>query len=304
MIRQKTLRETIDAVGIGLHTGKEINLRLLPAAANTGIVFRRVDKESPVEIKAHALNVHRTVLSTEISNGKVSICTIEHLVSAFAGLGIDNAYIEVDDAEVPIMDGSASNFIFLLQSAGTVEQDAAKKYIRILKPIVYEIDDKRGEFHPFFGYRISVEIDFPHPFFKQKQLKEVVDFSTTSFVKILSRARTFGFMKDVRDLQAKDLALGGSLQNAILLDDKDIINKEGLRHPMELVLHKVLDAIGDLYLIGHHIIGEFRGYKSGHHINNRLIRKLLEDKEAFRIEEFSKSEDLPINYRTMNKEID
>lgn len=304
MIRQKTLRETIDAVGVGLHTGKEVNLRLMPAPTNTGIVFRRVDTKPPVEINAHALNVHRTVLSTEISKGDVSICTIEHLVSAFAGLGIDNAYIEVDDAEVPIMDGSASNFIFLLQSAGTVEQNAAKKYIRILKPIVYEIDDKRGEFHPFFGYRISVEIDFPHPFFKEKKLKEVVDFSTTSFVKVLSRARTFGFMKDVRDLQAKDLALGGSLQNAILLDDEDIINKEGLRHPMELVLHKVLDAIGDLYLIGHNIIGEFRGYKSGHHINNHLIRMLLEDKEAFKIEEFSKTEDLPINYRTMNKEVE
>lgn len=304
MIRQKTLREAIDAVGVGLHTGQEVSLRVMPAAANTGIVFRRVDKKPPVEIKAHALNVHRTVLSTEISKGDVSVCTIEHLVSAFAGLGIDNAYVEVNDAEVPIMDGSASNFIFLLQSAGIVEQDAAKKYIRILKPVAYEIDDKRGEFRPFEGYRISVEIDFPHPFFKGRQLKEAIDFSNTSFIKVLSRARTFGFMKDVRELQARDLALGGSLQNAILLDDKDIINKEGLRHPMELVLHKVLDAIGDLYLIGYNIIGEFRGYKSGHHINNLLIRKLLEDKEAFKVEEFSRSEDLPINYRAMNNGIE
>ena len=302
MIKQRTIRETINVTGIGLHTGKEINVKLMPAEANTGIVFHRVDVEPAVRIKAHALNVHRTVLSTEISQGKVSVCTIEHLVSAFAGLGIDNAHVEVDNEEVPIMDGSASNFIFLLQAAGVMEQDAPKKYIRILKPIVYQQEDKKGEFHPYDGYRISVEINFPHPIFKKKQFKEVIDFSNTSFVKVLSRARTFGFMKDVRELQEKNLALGGSLQNAILLDDKDIINKEGLRHPMELVLHKALDAIGDLHLIGYNIIGEFRGYKSGHHINNHLIRKLLQDKTSYKIEEFESRDALPPNYRCLDTE--
>ena len=304
MINQRTIRESIDARGVGLHTGKEISVRLLPAPPNTGIVFSRVDLDPPKKIKAHALNVTRTTLSTEISNNDVSVCTIEHLVSAFAGLGIDNAVIEVDHEEVPIMDGSASNFIFLLQAAGMKEQDVPKKYIRILKPITYILGDKSGEFLPYDGYKISVEIDFPHPLFRAKKYKSEINFSHTTFVKELSRARTFGFMKDVRNLQKQNLALGGSLQNAILLDEKDVVNKEGLRHPQELVLHKTLDAIGDLYLIGYSIIGEFRGFKSGHHINNLLIRKLLKNKKSFRIEKFTKQEDLPPNYRKANTELD
>ena len=300
MIKQRTLRESIKAAGIGLHTGKHINMELHPASTNSGIVFRRTDMSPAVEIKAHALNVQRTVLSTEISNGTVSICTIEHLVSALAGMGVDNAYIDVDQEEVPVMDGSASNYVFLLQSAGIREQDAPKKYIRILKAIEYAQEDKKGEFLPYEGYRISFEIDFAHPFFANKDYKITLDFSNTSFIKEISRARTFGFIKDIHRLQKQNLALGGNINNAVVLGDTDILNHDGLRHPKELVLHKALDAIGDLYLIGHSIIGEFRGYKSGHYINNQLIRKLLADPSNYRIEEFNDSKDLPGNYRLLN----
>lgn len=303
MINQRTIRESMKASGIGLHTGKEIKIRLLPAPPNSGIIFNRIDTRPPTKIKAHALNVTRTILSTEIGKGDVSVCTIEHLVSAFAGLGIDNAVVEVDHGEVPIMDGSAANFIFLLQAAGVKEQNVPKKYIRILKPVTYTLENKSGKFLPYDGYRISVEINFSHPLFRGKKYKSEIDFSHTSFVKVLSRARTFGFTKDLKELQKHNLALGGTLQNAILLDDKDVVNKEGLRHPQELVLHKTLDAVGDLHLIGYNIIGEFRGFKSGHHINNLLIRKLLEDKSAYRIEKFTKREDLPSNYRWIDKEM-
>ena len=301
MIKQRTLRESIKAAGIGLHTGKHINMEIHPAPENSGIIFRRTDMSPVVEIRAHALNVRRTVLSTEISKGDVSICTIEHLVSALAGLGIDNTYVDVDQEEVPVMDGSASSYVFLLQSAGIREQDAPKKYIRILKAIAYGQEDKKGEFLPYEGYRINFEIDFAHPFFENKDYKITLDFSNTSFIKEISRARTFGFIKDIHRLQRQNLALGGNINNAVVLGDTDILNHDGLRHPKELVLHKALDAIGDLYLIGHSIIGEFRGYKSGHYINNQLIRKLLADPSNYRIEEFNDSKNLPGNYRLLHR---
>ncbi len=304
MIHQRTLRQSIKAAGIGLHTGKHINMEIHPAPEDTGIVFRRTDMDPVIEIKASALNVNRTVLSTEISHSGVSVCTIEHLVSAFAGMSIDNAYIDVDQQEVPVMDGSASSYVFLLQSAGTREQNKPKKYIRILKRTVYQQDDKMGEFLPYEGYRIHCAIHFSHPYFKDKDYEISLDFSGTSFVKEISRARTFGFLKDIHELQKNNLALGGNMNNAVVLGDTDILNAEGLRHPKELVLHKALDAIGDLYLIGYNIIGEFRGYKSGHHINNQLIRKLLENQDNFRIEEFQDIQELPPNYRRLQSDLD
>ena len=297
MFKQRTVRSSIKASGIGLHSGEKVNIEILPAEPNTGIVFRRVDLNPAPEIKATAKNVFRTVLSTEIGNEEVSVCTIEHLISAFAGLGVDNAYVNIDGGEVPIMDGSSSDYIFLLESCGVKEQDALKKYLRILKPIKYKDEDRVGEFVPHDGYRITMEISFDHPYFAGKKHKTSVDFSSTSFIKELSRARTFGFMKDVEKLQSSNRAIGGRFTNAVLLDDKDVMNGGGLRHPKELLHHKILDAIGDLYLIGHNIIGEFRGYKSGHMINNKLVRKLLEHPEAFCYEEFSTPASLPPGYR-------
>lgn len=299
MIKQRTIRSSIKASGVGLHTGKNINIELLPAPPGTGIIFRRIDMEPVTEIKAHALNVNRTILSTEISSQDVSVCTIEHLISAFAGMGIDNAYINVDNEEVPIMDGSASNYIFLLQSCGVKEQNRAKKYLRITKPVEFRFEDRMGQFLPHDGYRITMEIDFDHPFFANKHHKTSIDFSSTSFIKELSRSRTFGFTRDLEKMQKEKRALGGSFKNAILLDDKKIVNKEGLRHPQELLHHKVLDAIGDLHLIGYNIIGEFRGYKSGHKVNNFLIRKLLEQKECYRIETFTQKDQLPPGYKSV-----
>ena len=299
MIKQRTIRSSIKASGVGLHTGKNINIELFPAPPGTGIVFRRIDIDPAIEIKAHALNVHRTILSTEISSNDISVCTVEHLISAFAGMGIDNAYVNVDNEEIPIMDGSASNYIFLLQSCGVTEQEDPKKYLRIIKPVEFRFEDKVGQFLPYNGYRITMEIDFDHPFFSDKHHKTSIEFSNTSFIKELSRSRTFGFTRDLERLQKENRALGGTFKNAVLLDDEKIVNKEGLRHPKELLHHKVLDAIGDLHLIGYNIIGEFRGYKSGHMVNNSLIRKLLEHEECYKIEEFADNEGLPPGYKTV-----
>ncbi|MGZ8094829.1 MAG: UDP-3-O-acyl-N-acetylglucosamine deacetylase [Methylosarcina sp.] len=296
MIKQRTLKNTIRATGVGLHTGDKVYLTLRPAEPNTGIRFRRVDLAEPVTIQASPVNVGETVLSTTLVAGNVKISTIEHLLSAFAGLGIDNAIIDVSAAEVPIMDGSAGPFVFLLQSAGVEEQDSPKEYIRIKRSIRVEDGDKWAEFHPFDGFKVTFTIDFEHPAFEKHVKTATMDFSSTTFVKEVSRARTFGFMKDIDMLRQNNLALGGSLDNAIVVDEDKILNEDGLRYADEFVKHKILDAIGDLYLLGHSLIGEFTGYKSGHGLNNQLLRTLLNDKDAWEMITFTNEEEAPISF--------
>lgn len=296
MIKQRTLKNTIRATGVGLHTGDKVYLTLRPADANTGIRFRRVDLENPVTIEATPENVGETMLSTTLVAGDIKISTIEHLLSAFAGLGIDNAIIDVSAAEVPIMDGSAGPFVFLLQSAGVEEQDSPKQYIRIKRSIRVEDDDKWAAFEPFEGFKVTFTIDFEHPAFEDHVKTATMDFSSTTFVKEVSRARTFGFMKDIERLRQNNLALGGSLDNAIVVDDDKVVNEDGLRYADEFVKHKILDAIGDLYLLGHSLIGEFTGYKSGHGLNNKLLRALLNDKDAWEMVTFEEEESAPISF--------
>ncbi len=296
MIKQRTLKNVIRATGVGLHTGEKIYLTLRPAAIDAGIIFRRVDLDPVVEIQARAENVGDTRLSTTLMKGDVRISTVEHLLSAMAGLGIDNAYIELSAAEVPIMDGSAGPFVFLLQSAGIHEQDAPKRFIRIKQPIVVNDGDKWARFDPFEGFKVSFSIDFDHPAFKDRAKEATIDFSTTSFVKEISRARTFGFMKDIEALRAKNLALGGSMENAVVVDDYRVLNDDGLRYEDEFVKHKVLDAIGDLYLLGRSLIGAFSGHKSGHSLNNQLLRALVADEAAWELVTFEKDELAPISF--------
>ncbi len=296
MIKQRTLKNAIRATGVGLHTGQKVLLTLRPAAPDTGIVFRRVDMNPPVDIPARAENVGDTRLSTSLVYGDARIATVEHLLSAFAGLGIDNAYVDVSAPEVPIMDGSAGPFVFLIQSAGVEEQAAPKRFIRIKKPVRVEEGDKWAAFEPFEGFKVSFAIDFQHPAFKSRSQEAVVDFSTTSFVKEVSRARTFGFMRDIEVLRKSHLALGGSLDNAVVVDDYRVLNEDGLRYEDEFVKHKVLDAIGDLYLLGRSLIGAFSGYKSGHALNNLLLRTLMADESAWELVTFENSERAPISY--------
>jgi UDP-3-O-[3-hydroxymyristoyl] N-acetylglucosamine deacetylase len=295
MIKQRTLKNTIRATGVGLHTGDKVYLTLRPSEANTGIRFRRVDLAEPVTIKATPGNVGETVLSTTLVAGDVKISTIEHLLSAFAGLGIDNALIDVSAAEVPIMDGSAGPFVFLLQSAGVEEQDSPKQYLRIKRSVRVEDGDKWAAFEPFDGFKVTFTIDFEHPAFEESVKTATMDFSSTTFVKEVSRARTFGFMKDIDMLRQNNLALGGSLDNAIVVDDVKILNEDGLRYADEFVKHKILDAIGDLYLLGHSLIGEFTGYKSGHGLNNKLLRTLLSDTDAWEMITYEEDE-APISF--------
>ena len=296
MIKQRTLKNVIRAMGVGLHTGKKVYLTLRSAPIDSGIRFRRVDLDEPVEILARPEKVGDTSLSTTLVEGDVRISTVEHLLSAIAGLGIDNAYIDLSADEVPIMDGSAGPFVFLIQSAGIVEQNAAKKFIRIKKEVRVEEGDKWVEFAPFNGFKVSFQIDFDHPLFKQHMQTCVINFSTTSYVKEVSRARTFGFQKDIEYLRSSNLALGGSQDNAIVLDDYRVLNEDGLRYNNEFVKHKILDSIGDLYLLGHSLIGAFSGYKSGHALNNRLLRTLVEDKEAWEEVTFEDASTAPISY--------
>lgn len=296
MIKQRTLKNTIRATGVGLHTGDKVYLTLHPAEANSGIRFRRVDLETPVTIEARPENVGETKLSTTLTRGNVKVSTVEHLLSAMAGLGIDNAIIDVSAPEVPIMDGSAGPFVFLLQSAGVVEQDAPKQYIRIKRPIRVEDADKWAAFEPFDGFKVTFTIDFEHPAFSDHLKTAVMDFSSTTFVKEVSRARTFGFMRDIEFLRENNLALGGSLDNAIVVDDDKVLNEDGLRYADEFVKHKILDAIGDLYLLGHSLIGEYRGFKSGHALNNKLLLTLLENKDAWEMVTFENADDAPISY--------
>lgn len=296
MIRQRTLKNIIRATGIGLHTGSKVYLTLRPAAVDTGIVFRRVDLEIPVEIPAKAQNVGDTCLSTTLVHQGVRIATVEHILSAFAGLGIDNAYIDVSAPEIPIMDGSAGPFVFLLQSAGIEEQNAPKRFIRIKRTVTVKEGDKWARFEPHDGFRVTFIIDFDHPVFKGHPQRVDLDFSHTSFVKEVSRARTFGFVQDIELLRANNLALGGSLDNAIVVDQYRILNEEGLRYEDEFVKHKALDAIGDLYLLGKNLIGAFSGYKSGHALNNRLLRQLMADQSAWELVTFEDSQRAPLAY--------
>lgn len=296
MIRQRTLKNVIRATGVGLHTGDKVYMTLRPAAVDTGIVFRRIDLAEPVEIRSSCDNVGDTRLSSTLVKGDARISTIEHLLSAMAGLGIDNAYVDLSAPEVPIMDGSAGPFVFLLQSAGIEEQNAAKRFIRIKKPIRVESGDKWARFEPFDGFKVGFSIDFTHPLFTRRTSTAEIDFSTTSFVKEVSRARTFGFMRDIEMLREHNLALGGSMDNAIVLDDYRVLNEDGLRYEDEFVRHKILDAIGDLYLLGHSLIGAFYGHKSGHELNNRLLRTLIADADAWEEVSFADESKAPISY--------
>ncbi|MEO5595720.1 MAG: UDP-3-O-acyl-N-acetylglucosamine deacetylase [Lysobacteraceae bacterium] len=296
MIKQRTLKNVIRATGVGIHSGEKVFMTLRPAAIDTGIVFRRVDLPQPVEILARAEHVGDTSLSTTLTRGDVRIMTVEHLLSALAGLGIDNAYVDLSAPEVPIMDGSAGPYVFLVQSAGIEEQNAAKRFIRIKKPVRVEDGDKWARFEPFDGFKVGFTIDFNHPIFTRSRSSAEIDFSTTSFVKEVSRARTFGFMKDIEMLRDRKLVLGGSMDNAIVLDDYRVLNEDGLRYEDEFVKHKILDAIGDLYLLGHSLIGAFYGYKSGHQLNNQLLRTLLADREAWEEVTFDDPAMAPISY--------
>ncbi|BCO33053.1 UDP-3-O-acyl-N-acetylglucosamine deacetylase [Thiohalobacter sp. COW1] len=281
MIRQRTLKNVIRATGVGLHTGDKVFLTLRPAAPDTGIVFRRTDLEPPVEIRASTENVGDTRLSTSLVSAGVRISTVEHLLSAFAGLGIDNAWVDLSAPEVPIMDGSAGPFVFLVQSAGIEEQNAPKRFVRIKRPVRIEEGDKWASLEPFDGFKVGFTIEFDHPVFHGHAQCVEIDFATTSFVREVSRARTFGFMREIEQLRERRLALGGSLDNAIVVDDYRVLNEDGLRYEDEFVKHKILDAVGDLYLLGHGLIGAFHGHKSGHALNNRLLRALLADAEAW-----------------------
>lgn len=297
MIKQRTLKNSIKATGIGLHTGQKVYLTLKPAPVDSGIVFRRIDLDPVVEIRAYAKNVVDTVLSTNLGKDGVRVATVEHLMSALAGLGIDNAIVELSAEEVPIMDGSAAPFVFLVQSAGIAEQEAPKQFIRIKKEVTVESEGKSATFRPFDGFKVGFQIEFEHPAFEGRNKEATLDFSSTSFVKEVSRARTFGFMRDFEYLRSQNLALGGSLENAIVVDDYRILNDDGLRYDDEFVKHKVLDAVGDLYLLGKSLIGEFFGYKSGHYLNNMLLRKLLETEGAWEIVTFEEQDAAPISYQ-------
>ena len=296
MIRQRTLRNTIRATGVGLHSGEKVFLTLRPAPVDTGIVFRRTDLDPPVEIPARAENVGDTTLSTTLIRDDVRVSTVEHLLSAMAGLGIDNAFVELSAPEVPIMDGSAGPFVFLIQSAGIEEQPAAKKFIRIKRPVTVKDGDKIASFLPFDGFKVSFTIDFDHPVFRDRTGQAQVDFSSTSFVKEVSRARTFGFMHEIEYLRSKGLAQGGSVDNAIVVDEYRILNEDGLRYEDEFVKHKVLDAIGDLYLLGNSLIGEFKAHKSGHALNNASLRALIAQQDAWEVVTFEDVTEAPISY--------
>jgi len=296
MIKQRTLKNAIRATGVGLHTGEKIYLTLRPAPLNSGIVFRRVDMAEPVEIKADPLHVTDTRMSTTLEQDGARISTVEHLMAAFAGLGIDNAIVDVTAAEVPIMDGSAGPFVFLLQSAGIEEQSSAKQFIRIKKPVRIEDGDKWVSLEPWDGFKVSFSIDFDHPSLRKSTQTACVDFSTTSFVKEVSRARTFGFMRDLEMLRSAGLARGGGMDNAIVMDNFRVLNEDGLRYEDEFVKHKVLDAIGDLYLLGHPLIGSFSAHKSGHALNNKILRSLLLDQSAWELVSYDETDRAAISF--------
>ncbi|OFC71327.1 UDP-3-O-acyl-N-acetylglucosamine deacetylase [Alteromonas confluentis] len=297
MIRQRTIKESVQETGIGLHKGEKVTMTLRPAPANTGIVFRRIDLDPFVDIPARANAVGNTMLCTCVNNEDgVSIHTVEHLASALAGLGIDNIIVEVDSNELPIMDGSASPFVFLLQTAGIEELNAPKRFIRITKTVRVEDGDKWAELRPYDGFRVDFRIDFDHPVISQTNQHMVMDFDSNSYVDEVSRARTFGFMRDLEYMNANNLALGGSMENAVALDDFRILNPEGLRYDDEFLKHKVLDAVGDLYMGGHSIIGELAAYKTGHGLNNKLLNAVLEQQDCWEYVTYENQEEMPIRY--------
>lgn len=296
MIRQRTLKNVIRATGVGLHTGKKVYLTLRPAPVDTGIIFNRVDLDPVFQIPALAENVGDTTLSSSLVVDGVRISTVEHLMSAMSGLGIDNAFVDVSAEEVPIMDGSAGPFVFLIQSAGIEEQNAPKKYIRILREVKVSQGDKTVSLKPFNGFKVGYTLLYDHPVHRKYTKTAVIDFSSTSFVKEVSRARTFGFMHEFEELRNRNLALGASMDNAIAVGDYRVLNEDGLRYEDEFVKHKILDCIGDLYLLGKTLIGEFNGYKSGHALNNMLLRELLNNEDAWEIVTFDEEEEAPISY--------
>lgn len=297
MLKQRTLSSRISASGVGLHTGKKISLTLNPAPVNSGIIFRRTDLES-APIKASLENVFDTRLSTSLSNEQIKISTVEHLLSALVGIGIDNAMVELDGPEVPIMDGSARPFVFMIQSAGIQEQTDSKKFIKIKKTIEVKQDEKWAKIEPFNGFKVAFTIDFDHPAFSETSQSSEIDFSSVSYLSQVSRARTFGFTKDIELLRKNNLALGGSVNNAIVIDDYRVINEEGVRFQDEFVKHKILDAIGDLYLLGHGLMGSFSAYKSGHHLNNLLLRELVNNVDAWEEVTIDNPDKSPIFYST------
>lgn len=296
MIKQRTIKKAVQETGIGLHKGDKVTMTLRPAPANTGIVFRRIDLDPYIDIPARADAVGNTLLCTCLSNDGATISTVEHLASALAGLGIDNIIVEVDSDELPIMDGSASPFIFLLQSAGIEEQNAHKRFIRINKAVRVEDGDKWAELLPYDGFRFDFAIDFDHPVISQTRQHMVLDFDSQSYVDEVSRARTFGFMRDLEYMNANNLALGGSMENAVALDDYRVLNPEGLRYQDEFLKHKILDAVGDLYLGGHSIIGELRAYKTGHGLNNKLLNAVIADQSCWDFITYEEDEQAPIRF--------
>jgi UDP-3-O-[3-hydroxymyristoyl] N-acetylglucosamine deacetylase len=302
MFGQRTLRHRISASGVGLHSGTRIDMTLLPAPADSGIVFRRSDLAPPVDIPAHATLVGDTRLGTVLDRDGARVATVEHLMSALAGLGVDNCVVELTAAEVPIMDGSADPFVFLLKSAGLAEQERPKRFVRILERVEVRDGDKWARFDPHDGFRVNFEIDFDHPLLQRGVTRASMEFSSATYLKEVARARTFGFTRDIEAMQRHNLALGGSLDNAIVLDDSGVLNAEGLRSRDEIVKHKMLDAIGDLYLLGHGLIGEYSAYKSGHGLNNRLLRELLARPGSFRIVSYESAAELPIAYADTHAE--
>jgi len=303
MLKQRTLKKAISATGVGLHNGEKVTLTLRPAATDTGIVFKRVDLPQPNEILATPDAVHDTRLCSALEANGARVATVEHIMSALAGLGVDNVYIDVDASEIPIMDGSSGPFVYLIQEAGVVEQTAAKKFIRIKKTVEVIDGDKWVRFEPYHGFKIDFTINFNHPVFENSGSHVKIDFAEDSYIKEISRARTFGFMHEVEYLRSNGLARGGSLDNAIVLDEYRVINADGLRYDDEFAKHKVLDAIGDLYMLGHPILGAFYAYKSGHALNNQLLRALMQDETAWEFATFEKQEDAPETFSTQDKQL-
>ncbi|HWA39233.1 MAG TPA: UDP-3-O-acyl-N-acetylglucosamine deacetylase [Burkholderiales bacterium] len=293
MLRQRTLKSSISASGVGLHTGKKVRISLRPAAVDTGIVFRRIDLPEAVDLPARAEMVGETRLSSCLVKGETKVYTVEHLMSALGGMGVDNAYVDIDAPEVPIMDGSAAPFVLLVQQAGLSEQPAPKKFVRILRPVEVKDGDKWARFDPYEGYRLAFSIDFNHPVIDRSRQSVTLDFAQTSYLKEISRARTFGFMQDVENLRENGLALGGGLDNAVVLDEYRVLNAEGLRFADEFIRHKLLDAVGDLYLLGRPLLGAFSAHKSGHALNNRLLRALLADATAYETAIFERADEAP-----------
>ncbi|NOS95322.1 MAG: UDP-3-O-acyl-N-acetylglucosamine deacetylase [Methylotenera sp.] len=303
MLKQRTLKQAISAIGVGLHNGEKVTLTLRPAAPDTGIVFKRVDLPQPNEILATPSAVHDTRMCSALEANGARVATVEHIMSALAGLGIDNVYVEVDASEIPIMDGSSGPFVFLLQQAGIVEQAAAKKFMRVKKIVEVKEADKWVRFEPYHGFKIDFTIDFNHPVFDHSGKRVKIDFAVDSYIKEISRARTFGFMHEVEYLRSNGLARGGSLDNAIVLDEYRVLNTDGLRYDDEFVKHKVLDAIGDLYMLGHPILGAFYAYKSGHALNNQLLRALLQDESAWEYTTFEQADDAPVAFLSQPKQL-